>query len=123
MDIKIHKRNVIYKGNILNLNVDKVTLPNGKEATREVVQHCKACCIVPMVEEGKIILVRQFRYALKDYIWELPAGLLEPGEKPIECAKRELEEETGYSAKKITEILKFYTSPGFCDEFIHLGIG
>lgn len=110
----------IYKGKIIDVNVYDVSLPNGGESKREVAHHPGAVAVIAMTESGKIVLVRQFRKALEKEIYEIPAGKLEQGEAPIETAYRELEEETGYRAKELTEITSFYTSPGFSDEIIYL---
>ncbi|WP_100372575.1 NUDIX domain-containing protein [Bacillus sp. FJAT-45037] len=110
----------IYKGRIIDLQVDEVELPNKKTSTREIVKHPGAVAIVPVTKEGKLILVRQFRKALEKTIIEIPAGKLDKGESPIDCAKRELAEETGYVASQLEFLISFYTSPGFADEIIYL---
>ncbi|MCR4402272.1 MAG: NUDIX hydrolase [Firmicutes bacterium] len=110
----------VYRGAILTLRVDEVELPSGRRSTREVVEHPGGVAIVAVDRDGSVILVRQYRYPIRSTLWEIPAGKLDPGESPSECAARELEEETGYRAKRLEEILPFYTSPGFCDEVLHL---
>jgi ADP-ribose pyrophosphatase len=110
----------IYKGRIINLQVDQVTLPNGETSYREIVKHPGAVAIMAITTENKLVLVRQFRKALEKTIYEIPAGKLELGENPATCALRELEEETGYLAEKLEKLGGFYTSPGFADEYIHL---
>lgn len=95
-------------------------LPNGKTSKREIVKHPGAVAILAVTEEGKIIMVKQFRKPLERAIVEIPAGKLEKGEEPEYTALRELEEETGYTAKKLTKITAFYTSPGFADEIVHV---
>ncbi len=95
-------------------------LPSGKTSFREVVEHAPAVCILAENEHGEILFVRQHRYPVKRAVLELPAGVVEPGEDPLETAHRELREEVGMDARSMTEITRFYTSPGFCDEEIIL---
>ena len=110
----------IFDGRIIKVNVDTVTLPNGKEATRELVNHPGGVGIVAVDENKNVFLVSQFRKPFDKVITEIPAGKLEYGEDPLEAAKREFEEEIGYSAGKIQSIGAYYASPGFCNEVIHL---
>ncbi|KJJ40475.1 ADP-ribose pyrophosphatase [Bacillus subtilis] len=110
----------IFSGKVIDLYVEDVELPNGKTSKREIVKHPGAVAIVAVTDEGKIIMVKQFRKPLERTIVEIPAGKLEKGEKPEYTALRELEEETGYTAKKLTKITAFYTSPGFADEIVHV---
>jgi ADP-ribose pyrophosphatase len=110
----------IYDGRIIKVKVDEVLLPNGKTAKREIVNHQGAVAVMALTDDGKMIAVRQFRKPLERSIVEIPAGKLEPGEEPLTCAIRELEEETGYQANQFTHISSFYTSPGFADELLHL---
>ncbi|MOA30013.1 ADP-ribose pyrophosphatase [compost metagenome] len=99
--------------------MDTVELPNGSTGTREVVKHPGAVAVVA-IKNGRLLLVDQYRQALGRCEMEIPAGKLEKGEDPLEAAKRELREETGYSCGRITHLHSFYTSPGFADEIIHL---
>ena len=115
--VKIEK---IFSGKIISLQVDDVELPNGKLSKREIVKHPGAVAIIALTDEGKLILVEQYRKALEKVIVEIPAGKLEPGEKPELCAARELEEETGYECEALERLISFYTSPGFADELVHL---
>jgi len=117
---KTLNRVLIYSGKVVNLRVDDVLLEDGKKAKREVVEHRGAVVIVPLLEGERIVMVKQYRYPVGEDLLELPAGTLEEGESPLEGAKRELLEETGYTAQKMTELTSFYSSPGFCDERIHL---
>ncbi|TES52823.1 NUDIX hydrolase [Halalkalibacterium halodurans] len=117
---KTIKTTPVFSGRIIDLQVDEVELPNGKTSTRELVKHPGAVAVIPVTEDGKLVLVRQFRKALEKEILEIPAGKLEKGEDPLVCAERELEEETGYAAKQLTFLRSFYTSPGFADEIIYL---
>ncbi|MTD30104.1 NUDIX domain-containing protein [Planomicrobium sp. YIM 101495] len=110
----------LYEGKIINLKVDDVELPNGKQGKRELIEHPGAVAVIALTDEGKLIMVEQFRKALERSIIEIPAGKLEPGEAPETTAKRELEEETGYRAADWKHIQTFSTSPGFADEIIHL---
>lgn len=110
----------IYKGKIVHLFCDTVRLPNGKEATREVIRHVGAAAVVPLTDEGNVILVRQYRYPFAQVMLEIPAGKLDVGENPIDCAKRELIEETGYDAKEFVYLGAFYPSVAMLNEVIHL---
>jgi len=113
----------IYKGKIINLRVDKVELPDGKLADREVVEHRGAVAVVARAPAGGVLLVKQYRHPVGETLWEIPAGKLEQGEAPEECARRELAEETGYYPNQLTHLGCFYTSPGFSSELIHLYLG
>lgn len=110
----------IFEGRVISVKVDEVTLPNGNTSTRELVNHPGAVAIIPITNEGKIVLVEQYRKPLERSIIEIPAGKLEKGEKPEYTAIRELEEETGYGSKNFTFVQSFATSPGFADEVIHI---
>ncbi|MCC2525990.1 ADP-ribose pyrophosphatase [Bacillus halotolerans] len=110
----------IFSGKVIDLYVEDVELPNGKTSKREIVKHPGAVAVLAVTDEGKIIMVKQFRKPLERTIVEIPAGKLEKGEEPEYTAIRELEEETGYTAKKLTKITAFYTSPGFADEIVHV---
>ncbi|MGR6858480.1 ADP-ribose pyrophosphatase [Bacillus halotolerans] len=110
----------IFSGKVIDLYVEDVELPNGKTSKREIVKHPGAVAVLAVTNEGKIIMVKQFRKPLERTIVEIPAGKLEKGEEPEYTALRELEEETGYTAKKLTKITAFYTSPGFADEIVHV---
>ena len=110
----------IYSGKILRLRRDTVKIRDGKVAIREIVEHHGAVGIVAFTDEGKIILVKQFRKAANKELVEIPAGTLERGEEPIQCASRELEEETGYIASEIKPVLSFYLAPGYSTEIMHI---
>jgi ADP-ribose pyrophosphatase len=110
----------VYSGRTLNIDLDRVLLPNGNTADLEVIRHPGASAVVPVLEDGQVVLIHQFRYAAGDFIYEIPAGKLDPGENPIDCARRELAEETGYQARSLSPLLSFLTTPGFCDEEIHI---
>jgi len=110
----------IYSGKVIDLQIDEVKLPNGKTAKRELIKHPGAVAIIAVTAENKIVMVEQFRKALEKTIIEIPAGKLEKGEEPADCAMRELEEETGYECESMELLNSFYTSPGFADEIIHV---
>lgn len=110
----------IYDGKIISLRLEEVELPDGNRAKRELVQHPGAVALIPITSEGNLILVKQFRKSLNRTLVEIPAGRIEIGEDPRVTAIRELEEETGYGAGKVTYIQSFATSPGFANEIIHL---
>lgn len=119
LDEKTLSTKHIFEGKVISLQVDTVELPNGSTGTREVVKHPGAVAVVA-IKDGRLLLVDQYRQALGRCELEIPAGKLEKGEDPLEAAKRELQEETGYSCGQITHLHSFYTSPGFADEIIHL---
>ncbi len=110
----------IYDGKIINLRVDTVELPSGGKTRREIVEHAGCTAIVALDAENNVLLVRQYRKAVERMLLEIPAGGIESGEKPPDGARRELEEETGFSAAKWEELSFFYTSPGFCTEQMYL---
>ncbi|WAA13825.1 NUDIX hydrolase [Fervidibacillus halotolerans] len=117
---KTLKRETIFDGKIITLHVDEVELPNGKTSKREIVKHPGAVAIIMITDEDKLVLVEQYRKPLERSLFEIPAGKMENGESPETTAKRELEEETGYTCEKLNPIASFYTSPGFSDELVHL---
>jgi ADP-ribose pyrophosphatase len=110
----------VFAGKILTVRCDRVRLPDGREATREVVGHPGAVAVVPVTAAGEVVLVRQYRYPIGQELLEVPAGKLDKGEAPEDCAYRELEEETGYRAGRMEHLATFYTAPGFTDEIMHL---
>lgn len=117
---EILNEKLIHKGNFMNfVNID-VKLPNGKNANRDVIKHPGACAVIAFLDSENIILVEQFRLPLNKTLLEIPAGKLNKKEDPMDCAKRELQEETGYIAKEIEYLGSIATAPGFCDEIIHL---
>jgi ADP-ribose diphosphatase len=114
-------RREIYRGRIVDLGVEPVTLPNGAHVELEVVRHPGAAAVVAVDDAGCVVLIRQFRHVAGGYIWEVPAGILDhPGETPEECAGRELLEETGLHGGRLTRLATVLTTPGFTDERIHL---
>ena len=110
----------VYSGRVVSLDVDEVEEPGGIRATREVVRHRGSVAALPVHDDGRVVLVRQYRYPVGETVWELPAGRLDPGETPAEGAARELEEEVGLEAGNVEPLMTFYTTPGFCDERMHL---
>lgn len=114
------KSDTIFEGNLIRVQVDHVRLPDGSTATRELVKHPGAVAVLPFTEDDRLVVVSQFRKPLEKVTVEIPAGKLDPGEDPLQCAQRELAEETGYRAHSWSHLVSFYTSPGFADELIHL---
>jgi ADP-ribose pyrophosphatase len=110
----------LYRGRVLTLKLDKVIEPGGVEARRELVVHPGSVVVLPILADGRVVLVRQFRYAARQSLWELVAGSLEPRENVLAAARRELLEETGYRARTVRRLLSFYPSPGFLTERMHL---
>ena len=111
----------IFDGNLLHVYKDTVKLPNGGEATREWIKHPGASAVIPLTDDGQVILVKQYRYPIGRITLEIPAGKLDaPGEPKIECAYRELEEETGYRCEKLEYLLSLNTTVAFCDEAIDI---
>lgn len=115
----------LYTGRIINLDLDTVRFPDGSSGELEMIRHPGAAAVVPFLDDDsepdpRVVLIRQFRHAAEGFVWEIPAGRLDPGEAPERCAARELEEETGMSAARFELLLTIYTTPGFTDERIHL---
>jgi ADP-ribose pyrophosphatase len=115
----------VYTGRIINLDVDTVRFPNGSIGELEMIRHPGASAIVPFLsdpagDDPQLLLIRQYRYAAERYLYEVPAGRLDPGEAPADCARRELREETGCEAQSVEHLFTMYTTPGFTDEKIHV---
>lgn len=110
----------IYSGKFLKLHLDTVALPNGRTTTLEILRHPGASAVVPLKEDGRVVLIRQLRHAAGGFIYEIPAGKLDPQEDPRDCATRELEEEVGYRAGHLELLTSIWTAPGFTDEVIHI---
>jgi ADP-ribose pyrophosphatase len=110
----------IFTGKVLTLNIDTVTLPNAVTVDLEIVRHPGAAAVVPLKDNGTVVLIKQFRHAAGGFILEIPAGKLHPGEDPMHCAARELEEEIGYVAGRLEPLINIFTAPGFTDEVIHI---
>lgn len=120
MAAKINDRQILHRGRVYNLIRENVTLDNGVITDMEFVEHPGATATIPMLNESRIILLKQYRHALRKYIWEIPAGTIDPQESVINCAKRELIEETGYSAKQWHKLGEMTPVPGYSDERIHI---
>ncbi len=114
------KVETIYEARVFRLCRETVTLPGGVKTTLDVIHHPGSSAIVPLLHENQVVMIKQYRHSLRDFIWEIPAGTLDPGEDPLECARRELIEEVGYRAKKFKKLGEIIAAPGYCDEKIHL---
>ncbi|HOJ12314.1 MAG TPA: NUDIX hydrolase [Clostridiales bacterium] len=117
---KIIERKKMFKGNIIDVEKYTVELPNGKITTRDVVVHPGAAVIIPISQKGEVYLVKQYRTPIEKVLLELPAGKLDPGEAPEICAARELKEETGLNADCIKHVISIHSTPGFCNEVLHV---
>ncbi len=120
MQEKFVKRLKFVEGRAVDFRIDSVRLPNEKEAIREYLDHPGAVAVLPFLSPGKIILVRQYRYPVGEITWEIPAGKLDKRENPLACVKRELAEETGYTAARVTKVLSFWPTAAFANEIIHI---
>lgn len=110
----------IFQGKFLRVVQEEVLLPNGHRTSVDMVFHPGGACVLPIFDNGDILLIRQYRHAVQNYLWEIPAGKLNLNEDPLACAKRELEEEAGLQAKTWKKLISIYTTPGFCDEVLHI---
>ncbi|NPA79633.1 MAG: NUDIX hydrolase [Thermotogae bacterium] len=117
--MKLLKEEVVYRGKFMDFVVREYEI-NGKVKVRQMVRHPGAVAIVPVLPDGRVIYERQYRFAVGDYIYELPAGTLERGEEPLRAAQRELVEETGYRANRWRKLAEFYLAPGYSTEYMHL---
>lgn len=113
-----HRR--VYDGKIVSLELDEIQEDGGTKALREVVRHRGSVAAIPVDDEGRLVLVRQYRHPVGQALWELPAGVLEKGESPEQAIRRELEEEVGRRAGRVEHLVTFHPTPGFCDEVLHL---
>ena len=121
MNFKVIKRNIIFHGKVFDVKVDEIEYNGtGNKSFRQVAVHPGGAVVLPLKSNGKIVLISQYRYPHNEILLELPAGKLEKDEDPLLCATRELTEETGYTSGKITKLGKIYTTPGFCDEVLHI---
>ena len=120
---KVSSRRV-YTGRVISLDVDEVRFPNATIGELEMIRHSGASAVVPLLDAARadpdVVLIRQYRYAANGYLYEIPAGRLDPDESPEKCAERELREETGYTAGRLRQLTTIYTTPGFTDERIHI---
>ncbi len=113
-----HRR--VYDGKILSLELDEIQEEGGTKALREVVRHRGSVAAIPVDDEGRLALVRQYRHPVGEALWEVPAGILEKGESPEQAIRRELQEEVGRRARHLEPLVTFHPTPGFCDEVLHL---
>ena len=118
--IKVESCDLIFDGRVFSVTRDSVIRSDGHRVVRDVVRHAGSAIVVPRRDDGRVLLIRQFRMPVRCYLWETVAGRLDAGETPLEAAKRELGEETGFSASRWTPLAEFYPSPGFLDERMHL---
>ena len=117
---RVHKTREVYKGRVFSFLTEDVTLPNNSRAEMAFVQHPGSTAIVPLVDDNTVIMERQYRHPVRDYLFEIPAGTMDPGETALECARRELEEETGYVADDFIELGITHILPAYSDELIHV---
>jgi len=122
MFAKVHNITNLYNGKIFDVVLEKVTLPNGAVKDREIVRHPGAAAMVPLLDDGRVVLIKQYRHAVGQFLWEVPAGTLEPNEDPLACARRELVEETGYEAETFEKLTKIWPALGYTDEHVHIFI-
>jgi ADP-ribose pyrophosphatase len=106
----------VFEGRVFHVDEDRVRLPHGRELTLHVVRHAPAAILVPMPDPGHVVLIRQYRYAVDRYLWELPAGTVDPGETPAQAAARECHEEIGLVPESVEPLGSMYPTPGYCDE-------
>jgi ADP-ribose pyrophosphatase len=114
--VKVFSSKVMYKGPVFSVRRDRVREPGGIEAARDVVMHSGSVVVLPVFSDGRILMIRQYRYAARDYLWELVAGRKDPGENFVQGARRELHEETGYTARKMKKLVEVFPTPGFVNE-------
>lgn len=120
MEAKVLKKTQLHRGRVFALIRERISLPNGATIDLDIIRHPGAAAMIPLNEHGSLVMIRQYRHAIGEYIWEIPAGTLNPDESPLECAKRELIEETGYSATEWEELGTIIPVPGYSDEKIHI---
>ncbi|MCH7773878.1 MAG: NUDIX hydrolase [Bacteroidetes bacterium] len=120
MNFKLTNSKILFEGKVFNLKVDEIEYDSGNKGIREVAVHPGGAVVVPITIEGKLVMVTQFRYPFQTTLLEFPAGKLDIDEDPLDCAVRELEEETGYKAAKVNKLGKIYTAPGYCTETLHI---
>ena len=109
----------VFHGRIIDVRVDTIRLPNGRETTREIVDHAPSICVVPVDDDNNVLMVRQYRKPTESFLLEVPAGGIEEGEEPEASARRELQEEIGHTAANLTELTAFYLAPGWATEYMY----
>jgi ADP-ribose pyrophosphatase len=120
MHYTLKKSELLHHGVVFDLVVDHIEYPSGNASVREIAKHPGGAVVAPVFGNGDVLMIKQFRYPIQQIIYELAAGKLNPGEDPEQCARRELEEETGYTADRYEKLTAFYTTPGFCTEKLHI---
>jgi ADP-ribose pyrophosphatase len=118
--LRVRSSETLCEARVFTVRHDRIVEPGGLEATRDIVVHPGSVVIIPVLKDGRIVLIRQFRYAAGQYLWELVAGHKEPGEDPLKGAQRELQEETGYTAKRIRKLFEIFPSPGLLSEQMNI---
>jgi ADP-ribose pyrophosphatase len=118
--VKVLKSNMVFQGKVFGVRRDEVVEPGELRVTREVIAHPGSVVVLPVFDDGRILMIRQYRYATRQYLWELVAGRIDEGESVKKAAARELKEETGYTAKRFTEFLDMFPTPGFLEERMHI---
>jgi ADP-ribose pyrophosphatase len=111
---------LIYDGRAVRLRVDTVRMPSGRETTREIVEHSDCVAVIAVDDKDNVLLVNQFRKPVEKELLEIPAGGIEPGEEPVDCVRREMREETGFLPRKVERLGGFYSTPGYCTEYLYL---
>lgn len=119
----VKSRDKVFAGRVLDVAVEGHEMPDGRQVDFEIIRHPGGAAVLPILADGRLLLIRQFRPAIGEMIYEIPAGRLEPGESAFSCAARELIEETGYTAAQLSPLGSFWSTVGFCDERIHLFLG
>lgn len=119
-EAKTLARREIWRGSVGQFGEEDVHLPDGRQFTLAILKHPGACAVIPLLDDGRVLLLRQYRHAVRQTLWEVPAGKLDPGEERETCARRELKEETGYTADRLTSLGTICVTPGYSDEVIHL---
>jgi len=119
LSIEVIDRRKIFKGRVIDLSIESVIFPK-QQVEMECINHPGGAAVVPLVSDGSVVLIKQYRHCIGDTIWEIPAGRLEPGEDPLVCAKRELEEEVGYRAAQVRKLTEIYSAPAYCTEIISI---
>jgi 8-oxo-dGTP pyrophosphatase MutT (NUDIX family) len=114
MEVLSHDR--VFDGKVFSIDRDRVRMPNGREVTVDIVRHARSVVLVPVPEPGQVVLIRQYRYAVNRWLWELPAGSVDPGEEPDAAAARECHEEIGQRPETIVRLGSLLPTPGYCDE-------